>query len=323
MNICSPGNCICDAAEWDGDTNCMGEVEGSSPLVAAILDSTWAGPVPALNRKKEKAQTMEPEIVTVEACNRFFIVEQRWLRDEPTGWSVTTHQAQRHAEPFAYIFNVMNGPYARVYREWERADNQRASTGRAPGQFAYIVEARNKRQVVNWLLDRGHVTDFNSKVLRPADGIRVGQGGVYTRSAKNASAALYGEVIAGPALRIRNPGTTITLNAIYSDRIEGNNDMDNRTSRLAQLTRIAENAQREMETILSRPVEPEQDMIRFERTFNGGERVYTYGAIRTDQGLWYTTGPRTPKGYTWDDLIDWMMEDGEVKIEVVTKRKVL
>lgn len=26
MNLCTPGNCICDAREWEGDTNCMGEV---------------------------------------------------------------------------------------------------------------------------------------------------------------------------------------------------------------------------------------------------------------------------------------------------------
>lgn len=32
MNICTPGNCICDAAEWPGDTNCMGEVEGEDPF---------------------------------------------------------------------------------------------------------------------------------------------------------------------------------------------------------------------------------------------------------------------------------------------------
>jgi hypothetical protein len=31
MNICTPGNCICDAAEWPGDTNCMGEVVGVDP----------------------------------------------------------------------------------------------------------------------------------------------------------------------------------------------------------------------------------------------------------------------------------------------------
>lgn len=27
MNICLPGACICDAREWPGDTNCMGEID--------------------------------------------------------------------------------------------------------------------------------------------------------------------------------------------------------------------------------------------------------------------------------------------------------
>ncbi len=38
MNICTPGNCICDAAEWAGDTNCMGEVEG---VVEPGLPASW------------------------------------------------------------------------------------------------------------------------------------------------------------------------------------------------------------------------------------------------------------------------------------------
>lgn len=29
MNICTPGNCICDAAEWAGDTDCFGNVQGT------------------------------------------------------------------------------------------------------------------------------------------------------------------------------------------------------------------------------------------------------------------------------------------------------
>ena len=28
MNICYPGACICDAAEWEGDTDCFGAVVG-------------------------------------------------------------------------------------------------------------------------------------------------------------------------------------------------------------------------------------------------------------------------------------------------------
>ena len=27
MNVCTPGNCICDSREWEGDTNCMGEID--------------------------------------------------------------------------------------------------------------------------------------------------------------------------------------------------------------------------------------------------------------------------------------------------------
>lgn len=38
MNICTPGNCICDAAEWPGDTNCMGEVVGVDPWKAAGME---------------------------------------------------------------------------------------------------------------------------------------------------------------------------------------------------------------------------------------------------------------------------------------------
>lgn len=37
MNICTPGNCICDAAEWPGDTDCFGDVVGAEPRV----EQTW------------------------------------------------------------------------------------------------------------------------------------------------------------------------------------------------------------------------------------------------------------------------------------------
>jgi hypothetical protein len=37
----------------------------------------------------------------------------------------------------------------------------------------------------------------------------------------------------------------------------------------------------------------------------GRHRVYNYAAIKVN-GLWYTTGPKSPKGYDWDDLTEWM-----------------
>lgn len=48
--------------------------------------------------------------------------------------------------------------------------------------------------------------------------------------------------------------------------------------------------------------------------FHEGSRSYAYAAIRTEQGTWYTTGPRAPKDYAWEELIDWIYRtsaDGE------------
>ena len=36
-----------------------------------------------------------------------------------------------------------------------------------------------------------------------------------------------------------------------------------------------------------------------------GTRTYNYAAIRSG-GLWYTTGPKSPKGFEWEELIDWL-----------------
>lgn len=55
----------------------------------------------------------------------------------------------------------------------------------------------------------------------------------------------------------------------------------------------------------------EPNVIWFEKTFGRDRNApYTYAAVRANDGLWYTTGPRTPKGQTWDDLIVWV-KDGE------------
>jgi len=35
------------------------------------------------------------------------------------------------------------------------------------------------------------------------------------------------------------------------------------------------------------------------------DTTYSYAAVRVN-GLWYTTGPKSPKGYRWEDLLAWM-----------------
>lgn len=74
---------------------------------------------------------------------------------------------------------------------------------------------------------------------------------------------------------------------------------------------------RQLDTILeelnrleSRAEEPPTgSVIRFNMQFGGHGTVYEYAAIRCSNGLWYTTGPSSPKGYAWESLLDWM-EDG-------------
>lgn len=80
-----------------------------------------------------------------------------------------------------------------------------------------------------------------------------------------------------------------------------------RTSRKAalraQLNAIAE----ELARLEDRPEEPPPgSVIRFNMQFNGYGTVYDYAALHAGDGKWYTTGPRSPKGYTWDELLDWM-----------------
>lgn len=84
-------------------------------------------------------------------------------------------------------------------------------------------------------------------------------------------------------------------------------------SELESLERRADRLRRRLDVIEARPPEPELVdpatgplVISFQARFNPGGRVYDYAAILADDGLWYTTGPQSPKGYGWDELMDWL-----------------
>lgn len=65
--------------------------------------------------------------------------------------------------------------------------------------------------------------------------------------------------------------------------------------------------------------EPQVNVIwwrmRFDKANNhrdgSGTRWYHYAAVKTSEGLWSTTGPQSPKSYTWDQLIDWIYANME------------
>ena len=58
-------------------------------------------------------------------------------------------------------------------------------------------------------------------------------------------------------------------------------------------------------------------VIAFRVQLMAGDIWYEYAAIRVN-GMWFTTGPRSPKGYTWEELTGWF--DGAHR---VSKIKVL
>ena len=50
------------------------------------------------------------------------------------------------------------------------------------------------------------------------------------------------------------------------------------------------------------------------RFFKGGVN-YDHAALRS-QGLWYTTGPKSPKGFTWQELVSWL--DAKHRVSKIT-----
>ncbi len=47
------------------------------------------------------------------------------------------------------------------------------------------------------------------------------------------------------------------------------------------------------------------DVFKFEKQFVENGPSYLYAAIKA-KGLWYTTGPKSPKGYSWIDFVLWL-----------------
>jgi hypothetical protein len=96
-----------------------------------------------------------------------------------------------------------------------------------------------------------------------------------------------------------------------------------RRKRQAELA--IERAQAELDRLYRLPDEPvvEDDapnVIFFQKRFSPNSRLYDYSAIKANDGLWYTTGPQSPKGYTWDRLVEWMF-DGHEDLTIYQSKK--
>lgn len=94
-----------------------------------------------------------------------------------------------------------------------------------------------------------------------------------------------------------------------------------RERRLEQAQRTIERAQAQIDRLMAMPDEPvakndEPLVVYFQKQFTRGGTAYDYAAVKAGDGLWYTTGPRAPKGYRWEALIDWIFEYDEVEMFV-------
>ena len=50
-------------------------------------------------------------------------------------------------------------------------------------------------------------------------------------------------------------------------------------------------------------------IVGFEYQFSPYGQWYEYAAIKcSGNGLWYTTGPKSPKGYTWEQFTCWLSQ---------------
>lgn len=55
--------------------------------------------------------------------------------------------------------------------------------------------------------------------------------------------------------------------------------------------------------------EPTQSVVRFQTTFEGDPKTYSYAAIKAS-GKWYITGRLGTVGRTWTDLLDLITRNG-------------
>lgn len=94
--------------------------------------------------------------------------------------------------------------------------------------------------------------------------------------------------------------------------------------RLSALDREAARLAARIEMLDNLPAEPELTdsgepvVVIFKRSFIRDGQLYDYAAIKAGDGLWYTTGPKTPKGYAWGELVEWIFQNGHVDLWVAT-----
>jgi len=98
------------------------------------------------------------------------------------------------------------------------------------------------------------------------------------------------------------------------------------STRLTFIEKRIEQLQTELDNILRFGEDdwPNGTILYFEKRFNSGGRLYSYTALKCEvknynlEGkVWYTSGPKAPGPYTWEQLSEFMSQ-GVDKVWVVT-----
>lgn len=124
----------------------------------------------------------------------------------------------------------------------------------------------------------------------------------------------------------RTRNHTLNLQRMEGEELMERNAKMDRNTRIMQMEHAIQRAQAEIDRVLRLPAEPTTDddqplVVFFQHRFNQNSRTYDYAAIKAGDGLWYTTGPASPKGYTWDQLMDWHMSEVNENATVYRAKK--
>lgn len=85
-------------------------------------------------------------------------------------------------------------------------------------------------------------------------------------------------------------------------------------ARKDELRREIATLQEELDRIESIPDEdyPEGTVLLFTKMFQENSTEYIYAMIKAN-GLWHTTGAKSPKAYTWEEIRTWLASGGGFK----------
>lgn len=224
----------------------------------------------------------------VEETGRYFLCDQRFAHEHGRSWTSN----QLDGTPYMLIHSGSTKPLDAVL---EHAGWFLDRWVQKP-EHMFIVEARNKTQVKEFLLDMHHIVEYGGKLIWP-----------------DRSHFLPAPVCkCTPVSRYPHP-VEVSLQDLMAtsnnpSRTQERN-MDKQTLKNREKMKIKA-AKKRIKIIDSIPDEPlpidGPCIIQFQKRFHRNGQVYDYAAIRTDQGLWYTTGPQSPKGYEWTQLITWI-----------------